>query len=265
MRFAIRDDDTSYFTMPKELEKAYGFLKSSPVSLSVVPYTVASHKNIIFPYGENKKERQYQIGENNELISYLKQGVQQGNYEILMHGITHEYKQINGDWISEMIWKDKEMLSKEISSGKIYLESLIQCDIKVFVAPNNHIDAKAISVLEDLEMDYSGIIQHKDRLINGKYIKNYLFRWGYRALKGVPYGGVLYFGGHKELIAYPIGNFERLKKEYKLCKEKGNPFVIYTHYWDVIKTTETSENLKRIISYILEDGAELVKLSDCYK
>ena len=53
MKVAIRDDDTSYFTKPKDLQRAYDFLNEDDcVSLSVVPYTVPVHRDDVFPYGK---------------------------------------------------------------------------------------------------------------------------------------------------------------------------------------------------------------------
>ncbi len=57
-----------------------------------------------------------------------------------------------------MKWKSSKQLKNEIPKGKKHLESLLDMNITVFVAPNNSIDKRAISVIEDLQMDYSGII-----------------------------------------------------------------------------------------------------------
>lgn len=39
MKFAIRDDDTSFFTQPEQLLRVYeGIWDRAPVSLSVVPF-----------------------------------------------------------------------------------------------------------------------------------------------------------------------------------------------------------------------------------
>jgi len=47
--FAIRDDDTSFFTRPEELEAVYRSLWGQiPISLAVVPFTVAAHRDIVF-------------------------------------------------------------------------------------------------------------------------------------------------------------------------------------------------------------------------
>ena len=45
MKFAIRDDDVSFFTKPIELESLYKNLweKNIPVSFAVIPIAVKSH------------------------------------------------------------------------------------------------------------------------------------------------------------------------------------------------------------------------------
>lgn len=45
-------------------------------------------------------------------------------------------------------------------------------------------------MIEDLQMDYSGIIGVMDRKINLKYIHNFIRRWGFRAIKKAQYPGV---------------------------------------------------------------------------
>lgn len=266
MKFAIRDDDTAYFTKPEELEQAYDFVESGPVSLSVVPYTVAQHRDDVFPYGKDiQQDGYFPLGENTELVGYLASSVQAGKYDILLHGYSHEYQKVNGQWTAEMKWKSQGQLAKEIPEGKKYLEELLSTKIKVFVAPNNHIDQKAISVISNLGMDYSGIILHKDRKITLRYLANYCKRWTVRAVKKVPYPGVLDYGDHRELVAYTLDNVERLKNEYDICKKKNVPFVIYTHYWMVNFDPETKKMLMEIYKYVMSDGAELVRLTDCFE
>ena len=45
MYFCIRDDDTSFFTSPDELELAYGeIMKHGPVSLAIIPFLQSRNK-----------------------------------------------------------------------------------------------------------------------------------------------------------------------------------------------------------------------------
>lgn len=263
MKFAIRDDDICYFTSPKDLEKAYGILKDTkgPISLAVVPYTVSTHGNCK-PYGVDKPGK-FRIGDNVNLVKHLQEGVNFKKYDILLHGYSHEYKRINNKWVPEMLWKSDEDILTQIAEGKVYLENLFGTTISVFVAPNNAIDQKGIKVIEKLRMNYSGIIYFRDREISKKYIKNFSIRWVYRFIKKIPYGAVLDYGKHKEKYAYPLSSIERLKREYHLCKIINTPFILNTHYWDIIK--EPSKSIfEDIIDYILSDGAELVSVSNCF-
>ena len=265
MKFAIRDDDTSYFTRPEDLISAYDFLENGCVSLSVVPHTVPIHKDNVFPYGEGIQYGFYDVAENTVLVSYLRENEGPVKYDILLHGYSHEYKKVDGSWKSEMMWKTSEQLAGELSKGKKHLEKLFDRPITVFVAPNNAINQNAISVIEQLGMDYSGIIQRKDRKIDAKYLLNFTKRWGYRAVKKIPYPGILDYGKHKELIAYTLDHFDRLVQEYQACKKRNQPFAVYTHYWQVNQNPTIKELLHRITDYVLSDGAEMVSLSKCFE
>ena len=177
MYIAFRDDDTSFFSKPEEIREAYDFLnEDEPVSLSIVPYTVTRHKDDIFPYGEGIEEGYYDIACNKELVEFLKENIEKGKIDILLHGYSHEYSKVNGTWTSEMKWKKYPRIKEELKNGKEHLETLLNGKISVFVAPNNDIDKDAIKVLEELKMDYSGIIMLNDRKINLRYAKNFLKR-----------------------------------------------------------------------------------------
>lgn len=265
IKFAIRDDDVSFFTKKEQLDSAYSFMtRGGCVSLSVVPYTCPNHMNKVFPYGEGIEFGYYDIGKNKDLVNYLNDGLRNKRYDILLHGFSHEYRQISGAWKAEMIWKGEEQLSLEIMRGKHHLEDLFNCTVNVFVAPNNSIDAKSIRVIENLGMNYSGIIMYNDRDINFRYIINFCRRWGYRMIFKIPFPGVLDYGKHKELIAYTIDDYKRLIFEYKKCKERNQPFVVYTHYWWLIQNSHGKEVLEKVYNYVLDDGAEMVPLSECF-
>lgn len=265
MRVAIRDDDTSYFTTPSELQKAYDFLRPGDcVSLSVVPFSVPIHRDDVFPYGKDLEYGYYDIEKNRELIEYLRSELKKGRYDCLLHGFSHEYKQIDGKWVAEMKWKDEQRIFDELQSGKEHLENLLKCSVKVFVAPNNSIDRRAIFATEKLKMNYSGIIGLNDRKINFKYIKNFIIRWAFRLTRKIQYPGILDYGKHKELSAYTLDSYERLIYEYALCKRLSKPFVIYTHYWQLNSDANSKLLLEKVYKYIKNDGAAIVPLSELF-
>ncbi len=265
MKFAIRDDDTCFFTKPCDIEKAYDFIDKGCISLSIVPYAVPIHKDDVFPYGEGIEYGFYDIADNQELIAFLRSQAEKGRFDFLLHGYSHEYIKVNNSWKAEMIWKNKQQLKKELTEGKQHLEELLGKHIGIFVAPNNAINQNAISVIEDLGMHYSGIIQRNDRRINLRYLINFVKRWGYRAIKKIPYPGILNYGKHKELIAFTLDNYDRLVLEYQACKRKGQPFIVYSHYWQINQNPDIKNLLIRISNYVFNDGAELVALSKCFE
>ena len=265
MRFAIRDDDTCYFTQPSEIEQAYDFIDDEDIiSLSIVPSTVPDHKKDNKPYGEHAF-KEYSIEENNCLIEYLRDGIAKGRFDPLLHGYSHEYKCVNNKWLSEMEWKSETRLIDEITEGKKRLEETLGTTISVFVPPSNHIEKKGIKALEVNGLDLSGIIQFNDRKVSMQYFLNFVKRWGIRLIKGIQYGGVLNYVNHKELCAYATDSTERLVKEYNYCKKNNYPFVIYTHYWSINKSQREKNIVKFIYNYAKSDGAKMVGLSELYR
>ena len=261
MKFAIRDDDTCFFTTPEQLQEAYHFIAHGPVSLSIVPSTVPYHKKGNAPYGTHE-DREYPLTDAPELIAWLKDAVRDGRVDPMLHGWSHAYQQTDGVWQPEMLWKDKARLHRELSAGKQMLEQALGHPITVFVAPNNGIGQTGISVLEELDLQYCGIIQHRDRKVTPAYLQNYVKRWSFRALHGLPYGGVLDYGTHRELYAYTLDSYERLKKAYQFCKARGWPFVVYTHYWSLLKDPAAGRLIQDVYRMAHEDGAELVGVSE---
>lgn len=264
MLFAIRDDDTSYFTQPNQLVEAYDFIERGCVSLSIVPYTVPYHKDS-HPYGEGFAYREYDICENVELVDFLRKAIHEGRFAAMLHGYSHEYKKVDGIWEAEMRWKSHEMLVDQLAKGKKHLEETLDSEIRVFVAPGNQIDEKGVDALERNGLNYSDIIsKNRDRKLDWWYLRNYIHRSVYKMRYDIPYGGVYTYCGHKELYAYPLKGKDYLMRVYRLCKQQNLPFALYTHYWELLNKPEKKALLRDIYQMALEDGAELVSMNRCF-
>lgn len=266
MFFAIRDDDTCFFTKPDELSSAYDFVDNGTISLSCVPYCFPYHKDAN-PFKTDFELGYYDISNNPELIKFLKAGIESERFEIMLHGYSHEYKRINGSYQAEMIWKSKSQLDEELTLGKKHLEEIFDVKIETFVAPNNLINKYCVSVLENLGLNYSGTIwkHFGDRKCDRYYIRNYLHRTFYYLRHKMPYSGVYRYKQHLELYAHSIRNEQDAMRIYNRCKKDNLPFVIYNHYWDLNSNPKKKEMIKRIYNYIISDGCRLVPLSECFK
>lgn len=265
MKIAIRDDDISFFTNPEDLKKAHEFLGDFPISLSVVPFTVKDHTGNK-PYGDVSDEypKYNEVGKNKELVEFLKDKIKEEKYEILLHGINHEYKYNGEEWIPEMLFKDEMELTNKIRESKEYLNSIFDTDIKVFVAPSNMINKEGIRAIEKSNLNFSGIIRHRDRDFSIQYLMSYIKRWSYRAFTGSQYGGVLHYPKHDELIAYYVSSFDDIMKDYENCKRHNHPFILYTHYWELLRSEDERNKIRKILDVAIKDGAEPVLLSKCF-
>jgi hypothetical protein len=90
LKFAIRDDDTCYFTPPSELERIYGDVWDRvPICLAVVPFAVGYARAGI-PESDWQSGRAYPLEENRALVDWLRDRVARRHVTIALHGCTHE-------------------------------------------------------------------------------------------------------------------------------------------------------------------------------
>lgn len=268
--FAIRDDDTSYYTHPGELAAVYEEIWDIvPVSLSVVPFSVPFKEG--HPHqrrSDFKKEPLMPLGENQELTSFLQNLLREQKIEIMLHGYSHEYKKIKGKWVPECIWKPEHQLRKEIPEGKEYLEKLLKTNIRIFVPPSNRITKKGIRVIEQENLNLSGILEpFGDRPLTTAYLKAWAHRWSWWIIHRNPYPYVLDLGSHKELVAYsltPSTDYQKLEPLLEFCAKIRAPFVVATHYWEVNEYPNLKNRLYKLVEKALGLGAKPVKVSECY-
>ena len=141
MEFCIRDDDTSYFTSPDELEAVYGEVSvQGPVSLAVVPYHRAGTSKGV-PEHWRKRGTVHPLHENRSLVHYLRDGIAKGRYEVMQHGYYHD----EGDSLPE--FSDRDDLLQRVSRGRKYLEDLFGTMIRVFVPPGNTIGSAGLRAI----------------------------------------------------------------------------------------------------------------------
>ena len=137
--FAIRDDDTSLFTDPDELETVYGaYFGRVPVSLAVVPFAVPVHQDRCFT-PDYPGDVEVPLETNGKLVDWIRNRIGLGHVEILLHGYSHLYREDGNGWRGEYDWKTDAQLAEQTRRGRAYLETLLETRIRVFVPPGNMI------------------------------------------------------------------------------------------------------------------------------
>ena len=141
MYFCIRDDDTSFFTAPEDLERVYGEVsRRGPVSLAVVPFHRAGTSKGV-PERFRNQWSVHPLHENPRLVSYLRDGVVAGRFEIMLHGYYHDERH------GQPEFDGGDDLTRRVVHGRAYLEELLGTTIRVFVPPRNGIGREGLRAI----------------------------------------------------------------------------------------------------------------------
>lgn len=267
VRLAIRDDDTNFFTKVEDLELVYKEFNGFPISFAVIPSVLdVSIKGACSDTKGNSIPRY--VGENGPLVDWLKEKLKKGECDILLHGINHNYKVIDGVRYAEMQWRDNQSdLLSTIEGWKQTLSTLFEYPITCFVAPSNKITKYCLHVVESCKLDFSGIVPMKfNERFTIKNIYNYIHRWIFRAVTRLPYPGVYHYTGHSEVNACLLQSYEYLVKMFDYCDNHNLPMAINVHYWALRDKPQELEMLRKfVIDYAIPHDAIPTKLTDLFE
>ena len=266
--FAIRDDDTSFFTHPGELDAVYGrYWGKIPISLATVPFSGPEHRGRSFNLTYSG-DSEMPLGENKVLTDWLIEKVKSGQVEIMLHGYNHRYRHIGGQWVGEYGWKPPEQLAEETVRGKAYLETLLTTTIKVFVPPSNTLGKAGTIAIRKANLNLSGIMgKGGDRPFTWDYMPAYAKRWAWRLKYGDAFPFPLCYGGHTELRAYsltPGGDPDGLMRSLEHCARNHAPFVLATHYWEFNECPDMHKTLARLITLAGQFKMKFLPVSKCF-
>lgn len=232
MHFCLRDDDTSFFTSPEDLEHAYGEVSQwGPVSLAIVPFCRAGMSKWI-PEKFRRKWSVHPLHENRPLVEYLRAGIAAGRFEAMLHGYHHDVPSGRGEFVME------HDLARRVTEGRRYLEELLGTTIRVFVAPHNAIGREGLLALahEGLHLGGAAGIRsgwpYSSRASWSLWLK--LRRWRKSGGVGVPW--VLDLGDHREIGGNPVTPTATLQQNITAFDQAlavEGVFCAATHYWEL--------------------------------
>jgi hypothetical protein len=232
MRYYIRDDDTSFFTTKKDLDEAYSDIwKYGPVNLAIIPFTVKTENHGKVGLYNQIPEKEYFIGDNYELVEYIKILILENKVNLMLHGYNHYYMPCDNKLypfgIPEFIYTKNQQ--QKIEKGKKALEELFGIEIKWFIPPSNALKNETIIACDKLGLNIPLVFDLKKRRIKDLFIcpLNLLIN---RLNKYNNINYPLRFYNHKEIacVSYTsVTDFTYLQKKKYM--------VIATHYWELNK------------------------------
>lgn len=279
-KLVIRDDDLSYWTKPEDIDKVYKSLfdKKIKISFATIPFSVEMFNAGNFNTFYQDENSSMPIGKNKETVEYIREKIDDGLVEIMLHGFNHLYsfecegiiktatkenlqkpralnKKIN--FLGEYNYQAYETLNKITKEGKEYLEDIFKVKITNFVPPSNQIGESGIKAISNNKLNLSGLIGKKyDRELSLKGLMTYLDRVIFSFTnKDITYPKIADYGKHKELSGYaltPSTNLDRYERQIEYCLKHNLPFQLATHYWELDE--ELRDKFYVFIEKIIENG-----------
>ena len=265
VKIAIRDDDMNFFTKVEDVERLYNPILEIPISFAVIPAVIDVSTVGACSDTRGNKEPRY-VGDNKQLMEWLRKQLSDKKCDVLMHGINHNYQITNGVREAEMEWREEENLAETIKYWRERMSDDLNYPINCFVAPSNKITKYGIQSITSNKLNYSGIIPIGfKREITVLNIMNYCKRWFLRMKDGLPYPGVLSYSSHKEVNACILQSYDYLVKMFDYCEQKEWPRVVNVHYWQLRDNKDTLSDLYKFVEYALSKGAHGSTISDILK
>ncbi len=257
--FCIRDDDTSFFTSPDELERAYGEItKHGPVSLAIIPFCRAGLSRGV-PFAYREQWSIHPLADNRPLVEYLRRGIEKGRYEAMLHGYHHDELENRREFL------EGADLERKVHDGKQYLEQLLETPIRVFVPPHNAIGRKGLRAITKAGLDLGGVAGMRQAWswLEPASVRTWwrLRRRRSHGLAGVPY--VLDLADHRELAGSPITPRSRFLESLKRFDEAhgvDGVFCAATHYWEFNQQTTdpdartVGDHLRKLVQRAIADS-----------
>lgn len=239
MKFAIRDDDTCYFTSPDELERVYGDVwQRVPVCLATVPFTVGYPRAGI-PESEWHSGRSFPLESNPDLVVWLRQRLAERRVTVALHGYTHQ------DYPDGFEFQVAPDLDRRAVEGRAYLERVLGVPIRVFVPPHNALSKRGLDAVSRAGLNVLGSFlsfRPANRPWDGHTLSNWWRIHSFRRATGrdrsVPlvYPHPLRYRRHAEFGCHsliPSTTIEQLIEGVEEARRFGGDFCLATHYWEV--------------------------------
>ena len=239
MKVALRDDDTSFFTAPEQLEAVYHDVWDRlPVCLAVVPHAMGfEDKAIPERYWESNET--YPLEGNAALVAQLRALTAAGRVTIAQHGFTHE------DFPDGHEFQAAPDLELRLARGQSYLEHLLSTRIRVFVPPHNALSKRGLAAVSAAGLNLLGSFlsfRPSMRPWEPHTLGNWWRVRAYRASTDrvkadrMIYPHVLRYRRHAEFGCHsliPGTTVEELVKGFEEARRAGGDFCLATHYWEV--------------------------------
>jgi predicted deacetylase len=257
MKFAIRDDDTCYFTVPEALERVYHDVWDRvPICLATVPFAIGYERAGI-PREHWTSGQAFPLDRNQPLTSALNELIAARRATIALHGYTHQ------DFPRGYEFEAAPDLDRRVREGLQHLRGVLRTNVSVFVPPHNALSKRGLAAVGAVGLNILGSFlsfRPSMRPWDGRTLANWWrvrrFREATRRTKAdqFVYPHVLRYSHHAEFGCHslvPGTTLDDLVAGFDEARRCGGHFCLATHYWEV------SDAMKTVMLRLIDHVAKL--------
>lgn len=253
MRFAIRDDDTNFFTTPEQLSDSYSEIWDIvPPSLCVITKVKGNWPKWVEHIYRHKQNTDWQaweqdnevhpIHDNEALISFLKTMVHAKKVDICFHAKHHRNEddtlppEIERNYVRCAEYLTKLDYAADIRNEVAYLSGLVDYQVSVFAPPQDLLSLKGYqSVLKAGLNVCGGGISFFKKQRDTRGVLNMLKQFSFKTIfPEDPYPYVLDYKTHREIPYYfpllPDTPLQSLIEKFEMVRKHDGDFVLSTHH-----------------------------------
>jgi len=260
MKFAIRDDDTCYFTDPTDLERVYRDVWDQvPICLATVPFAIG-YERVGIPREHWHDGQAFALERNAPLTDFLKALVSRRRATIALHGYTHQ------DYPDGFEFQAAPDPERRVADGLRYLRDMFgatsalksSMKISIFVPPHNAMSRRGLAAVGAAGLNILGsFLSFRPSMRPWDYmtpanwlrVRQFRRRTGRTKSDQLVYPFVLRYTDHAEFGCHsliPGTTVDELTKAFDEARSAGGDFCLATHYWEV------DAAMKRVLMTFLE-------------
>lgn len=294
MRFAIRDDDTNYYTQPEDLQRCYGDIWNDfAPTLSLISKVKGNWLYWVHQIYKDKHQTDwtawtndntiYPIENNTALVTFMKEKIADGKLDISFHAKHHRNEDpelptgMSNNYVRGAEYFTTRDLSQDIKAEINHLNKIFNTKISVFTPPQNLLSELGYKAVLDAGLNLCGggiPFYKKEKNIPG--IINIVKQLTFKVInRESDYAKVLKYANHNE-IAYhyplqPTTRLDSLIYDFEMVRKHDGDFVLSTHYveFDYPMVYDETITMKKILmdflDYISKYKVEKMSLSDMLK
>ena len=247
-------------TRPHELESCWsGIWDRVPIGFSVTPFRVPGNSETV-PEEFRGADEAIPLEENGEMVGCLRDLIGSGKAYIAMHGYNHTNPQGKPEYVAA------DDLGEKTLHGRRYLETLLGCEIRTFVPPNNGLALEGFDAVARAGMNiinnqpYARMLGFPTSPTAAADVLSGAWSALSRRMGRRPFHAIQSFSRFMQAPYQTVGpstDLAALEQAFDVCREDGGTFILATHYHAFDRRLQGGERVGDVVRRFVDNALSL--------